>query len=479
MKHGGSILGWLAAYIAAKIARKKIESKIKEKISDKIQEATLKRKLRDRAEIAITHLRAIKEIAEIKGLKEEDMYSEKGFFLTVISGPDGTSVGSLMKSGKVDEGRRTALSIFSTIAFLSEEELKEKTVFKYLTGLARHYEGVPAPNRDDAIFVHSTATVLRAYLSNPSPPAAEILNYTKERVKQALQLPPQYWCELPSLISGIGALALYGPDLLELEEALPEARRPWFDRTSKLGSLMLMSLYGLLVLPAQRLLKDSERMRNILDKIGMEMIPERLMPVSLPPARQGGTMPMPEPTHAVRPALPEVRPPPRPQIAEELPDMIPSIAKCRIEAVPGVQLGIYVDPEVVPRGRKSFVHVIVQNSLDVPVRGAISIEVPAKKFYKKTFLSTVRWPLGFDLGPAEVMEFKIPVQTTPKTPEGDYDIKIKVVAQSLGKGRRIRYQGDYVVSDKATVRLKVRGTGPPDLLPSQPEKRLLFSPSSS
>jgi len=121
------------------------------------------------------------------------------------------------------------------------------------------------------------------------------------------------------------------------------------------------------------------------------------------------------------------------------PDILGQITKSdkRFE-YKGIQFvgGIY--PREIAAGERTYIFFILQNTLDVPVDFKVKVEVPETiLLFMKTHLKSIK-EVVVRIGPAEVGELRIPIQTSLETPDFEYEIKITIDSKPLGKGKRIR-----------------------------------------
>lgn len=106
------------------------------------------------------------------------------------------------------------------------------------------------------------------------------------------------------------------------------------------------------------------------------------------------------------------------------------------EVKPGIQFGGGCT-QTIKRGEIGTASLVLQNALDVPVKAKVGVFLPRSRMFKKTNLSTIT-PIIVELGPEEVEQIWIPFRASLDTPEGDYEIEIRVEGTGGEGGKRIR-----------------------------------------
>jgi len=119
----------------------------------------------------------------------------------------------------------------------------------------------------------------------------------------------------------------------------------------------------------------------------------------------------------------------------EIPDFVAKFAGKGFEAKPGIQFAGGIKSTQLKRGERTYLVFVLQNALNVPVHGEITIELPTSRWFKRTNLSTIS-PVKFSLGGTEAEKLEIPIQTSVNTPEGEYEVKIHVMGKGGEGGQR-------------------------------------------
>lgn len=131
-----------------------------------------------------------------------------------------------------------------------------------------------------------------------------------------------------------------------------------------------------------------------------------------------------------------------------LPDIVSQYSDAGYEIKPGIQFSGSILSSEIDCGGSTFLNLIVQNALDVPISGEVFIDMPSRKLLKRTYLSGIE-KIKFSLEETEVSRIVIPISSTFQTPEGKYLIKIKLKGRG---GKRVRGAKELIDPDKALMR---------------------------
>jgi len=121
----------------------------------------------------------------------------------------------------------------------------------------------------------------------------------------------------------------------------------------------------------------------------------------------------------------------------EIPDFVASFSGKGFETKPGIQFAGAIKSNRLQRGERTYLLFVLQNALDATIEGEIKVVLPSTKMFKSTNLSTVS-PVPFTLKGMEVEKIEIPIQTSPNTPEGQYEVQITIKGKGGEGGNRVR-----------------------------------------
>ena len=115
----------------------------------------------------------------------------------------------------------------------------------------------------------------------------------------------------------------------------------------------------------------------------------------------------------------------------------------------GVHLAGYYEPDSIAPGEMTNLYLFIQNNLNVPVVGKISIDVPKTGGFlraKHPMFAVQSSEINIELTPAEAGLLTLPVATTDHIKTGNHSLSLTVKASPTSRGTRIRPQ-------KATCKL--------------------------
>lgn len=135
------------------------------------------------------------------------------------------------------------------------------------------------------------------------------------------------------------------------------------------------------------------------------------------------------------------------------PDVFGYITDADRQNIGGVQVALGLKPAIVRAGRPVEVMMLMQNTLDVPVDVAVTLQPPEKDAAgKKGRFITKKSRLVIGLEPAEVGYAMIPMTTMPDTAiSRDYSIGMEISTKQLDKGHPVRDESGGTPFEPSTL----------------------------